>query len=122
MRHDNLLGQARRRLRRLDAQHREKRRRKNPRVLLSDSKGIQRRLILVRRGDFGWFSGRVMIGHVEMHDGVVLVTGFFVRACFVVAAVFGVCGVQMKERRGKEPQQNRQAHLRRQGSPHGSYC
>ena len=90
------------------SQHRE--------VLLNYSERIERFLIFVGRRDLDVCSDGVMIGHVEMHDGIVFPPGFF------VVVIFSVGGVQVKERRGEKPQQNCQTCLRRQISPHGGYC
>ena len=55
----------------------------------------------------------MMIGHVEMHDRIVPLPGFF-----WMVVIFGAGCVQVKERTGEKPQQNRQACWRRQKSPH----
>ena len=52
-------------------------------MLMNKSKRIERLLVLVRSRDFRRFSGVVMIGHVEVHDGFVLLPGKFMIVVFV---------------------------------------
>ena len=90
-------------------------------MLLRDGEGIERRFIPIVRANLGRLSGLVVTGHVKVHDGIVLVAGFFVPAR-AGNVINGARGVHMKERRRKKPQQNRQACVSCKGPPHGSYC
>jgi hypothetical protein len=67
-------------------------------VFLNDGKGVERLLIFIGRRKRGTLSGRMMIGHVEMHDGAVPMPGLF------MIVIVGIGGVQVKERRGEKPQ------------------
>jgi hypothetical protein len=109
MRCGNLLGKAGCRLRHFDSYNRKKRRRRWLNVLLNYRKGVEWLFVFVGSGDLWIARGGVVMGQMRVND----------RAMFMPGLLFNVGRVQMKERRSKKPQQNRQASLSCQGTPHG---